>query len=81
MLGLYLASPALVNSIAKNKQLLALATKVISAPTDASPKELMRLTNNLGKAALKAGIITPTSAIQTLNSLQQGKEAEAAENR
>lgn len=81
VLGLYLASPALVNSIAKNKQLLALATKVISAPTDVPPKELMRLTNSLGKAALKAGIITPSSAIQTLNSLQQGKEAEAAENR
>ena len=69
VLGMYMASPVLINAVTKNKQLLALATKIISSPLDTPPKELTRMTNNLGKAALKAGIITPSMAISTLNSL------------
>ena len=74
VLGLYLASPVLVNSVAKNKQILALATKIVSAPLDTPPKELTRMTNNLGKAAIKAGIITPSMAITTLNQLNTANQ-------
>ena len=74
VLGLYLASPVLINSVAKNKQILALATKIVTSPTDTPPKELMRMTNSLGKAALKAGIITPSLSISTLNQLNEANK-------
>lgn len=80
ILGLYLLSPVLVNPVAKNKQVLALANKVLTSPSETPPKELAKLTNSLGKAALKAGIITPSSAINSLNRLnemnQQRKQEE-----
>ena len=53
---------------------MALATKIVSAPTDTPPKELLNMTNSLGKAALKAGIITPTTAITTLQTLTQAQQ-------
>jgi len=74
VLGIYMASPILANTVTKNKQLMALATKIVSAPTDTPPKELLNMTNSLGKAALKAGIITPATAITTLQTLTQAQQ-------
>ena len=74
VLGIYLASPFLMNSVAKNKQVFALATKILTASGDTAPKDLMKMTNALGKAALKAGIITPSTAITTLSNMQQGQQ-------
>ena len=71
VLGLYLLSPVLINPVAKNKQVLALANKVLTAPSETPPKELARMTNSLGKAALKAGIITPSTAINSLSRLNE----------
>ena len=74
VLGIYLASPLLMNSVAKNKQVFALASKILTASGDTPPKELMKMTNILGKAALKAGIITPSTAITTLSNMQQSQQ-------
>jgi len=74
VLGIYLASPLLMNSVAKNKQVFALASKILTASGDTPPKELMKMTNALGKAALKAGIITPSTAITALSNIQQGQQ-------
>ena len=63
-----------MNSVAKNKQVFALATKILTASGDTAPKDLMKMTNALGKAALKAGIITPSTAITTLSNMQQGQQ-------
>lgn len=74
VLGLYMASPLLMNAVAKNKQVFALASKILTASGDTAPKELMALTNSLGKAALKAGIITPSMALTTLSNMQEQQQ-------
>jgi hypothetical protein len=71
ILGTYMASPVLFNTLAKNKQMLALTNKILSAPSDTPPKELMTLTNSLGKAALKSGMMTPTLAFRTFSELEE----------
>lgn len=71
ILGTYMASPVLFNTLAKNKQMLALTNKILSAPSDTPTKELTNLTNNLGKAALKSGMMTPTLAFRTFSELEE----------
>ena len=81
LLGTYTISPVLMNSLAKNKQLLTLTDRILTAPSDVPTKELMKTTTALGKAALKAGIITPTAAARTLSELQEfNKQAKEKED-
>ena len=66
VLGLYLASPVLVRSIANKPQIFALVNKVLNAPAGTSTEALAKSTEMLGKAAIKAGIITPTTALSSM---------------
>lgn len=66
VLGLYLASPVLVRSIANKPQILALVNKVLNAPAGTSTEALAKSTEMLGKAAIKSGIITPTTALSSM---------------
>ncbi len=75
VLGLYLGSPLLIRTIANKPNLLAQANRIVTAPLDTPPKKLLGLTESLGKGAIKAQIILPTTAIRTIASLQEAKEA------
>jgi|14_taG_2_1085336.scaffolds.fasta_scaffold03979_4 hypothetical protein len=66
VLGLYLSSPVLVRSLANKPQILALVNKVLNAPAGTSTEALAKSTEMLGKAAIKAGIITPTTALSSM---------------
>jgi hypothetical protein len=68
ILGLYLASPVLMRSLASKPQILALVNKVTNAPAGTSTEALAKSTEMLGKAAIKAGIITPTAALASVSS-------------
>jgi hypothetical protein len=74
VLGLYLASPVLMRAMASKPQILALVNKVVNAPAGTSTEALAKSTELLGKAAIKAGIITPTGALAAVSSGSQAQQ-------
>jgi len=72
----YFVSPVAIRGIANKPQLLALASRIIKGSEKETTKELSKLTENLGRAALKAGIITNKEAAEMVNNMINAKGQE-----